>query len=739
MNEAISAEKVRILVVEDDVEVARLLTRYLEKIGYEVEHIRHGQQAIHRYRICLGLPPDPTTTIAPEPEVLAAENAKPFVAVVVDGLVPGKNGFQVAAAMRALPYGDKVGIVMVTGAYRNAQSRQEALQRAGVDAFYLKPFDVHELRECLSTLIKRALPAISPKAALPVGDADRAATVVANTQKTTAAARSKNVPPLTPEAEAALQGFEGPASFLRSAARQEEQRLLELQRQLAQIPLQSHVDAVQAVLAVARARVSGILRFLDGTEFLDIAFLRGVPVGASDAVREHLLGERLLRKGLLSPSQMQLLQERISKTGERVAEALLAMGLVAPQQALAEIEAQARERIRSVLRWQRGVVRFVPDMALVDRLAAGSFYLLEELFLGIVQSDVQQEAASFASGYRDQKLQRSIDFDDGLSILSKVSPSSMMPVVFLSQEPTPVEILRQFPQAGIELYAMWLLGLIRTPQDALHERPLPRILRPDEVKGEVVDTTAVAKVCHALLVARGRDAFSVLGLSRDADADSIQHALERVQYAFGAEAIGKMRLGPARTAGRDLANLVDDIVFVMQDEKRRQGYIQKLSDVEHVPSAALSALLQARGDAVAANTDSDPKHQQAAQAFWRGREALGHGQAGQARQYFTEAASLWPLNTEYQAFLALAMLEEKSEPRERALDILQSAASRDSKAMLPVYFLGLAAFRVADYPEALRYLREAEQRAPDDPDVQQALHLVLEKEQSVRNSLSRAA
>ena len=118
---------IRVLIIEDDVGIGSLLVRALSKWGFDVTLERNGSQGIERF-----------------------EHEKYDVALI-DGLLPGRNGFAVASRIRALEGGDKIGLVMISAAFRNHQAKNDA-HNAGFDAFYAKPFVVSEVREKLVEL-----------------------------------------------------------------------------------------------------------------------------------------------------------------------------------------------------------------------------------------------------------------------------------------------------------------------------------------------------------------------------------------------------------------------------------------------------------------------------------------------------------------------------------------------------------------------------------------------------------
>lgn len=105
----------RILVVEDQDSIRRMIEALVKARGYEVEPVSSGAKAIE---VALGSPPD---------------------VVLLDLMMPGQyDGFAVCERLRAEPSTRKVPIVIIS-ALDDEQSRQRATQ-AGATAFFTKPF-----------------------------------------------------------------------------------------------------------------------------------------------------------------------------------------------------------------------------------------------------------------------------------------------------------------------------------------------------------------------------------------------------------------------------------------------------------------------------------------------------------------------------------------------------------------------------------------------------------------------
>lgn len=116
----------RILLIEDEPNIAEAIRFLLQRDGWQVELAGDGagaQAAVAR------LSPD---------------------LVILDLMLPGRNGLDILAALRADPATRSLPVLMLTA---KGQGRdREAAERAGVSRFMTKPFSNAEIREVVREL-----------------------------------------------------------------------------------------------------------------------------------------------------------------------------------------------------------------------------------------------------------------------------------------------------------------------------------------------------------------------------------------------------------------------------------------------------------------------------------------------------------------------------------------------------------------------------------------------------------
>jgi DNA-binding response OmpR family regulator len=113
-------EKPRVLVVEDDVHIAQVLTFMLERQGYRVIYAEDGRAAVQHI------------VSSPVPDL-----------VLLDVMLPFVDGFEVLNLLRAREGWETVPVLMLT-AKSSEQDTVRALD-AGANDFIIKPFQPLEL------------------------------------------------------------------------------------------------------------------------------------------------------------------------------------------------------------------------------------------------------------------------------------------------------------------------------------------------------------------------------------------------------------------------------------------------------------------------------------------------------------------------------------------------------------------------------------------------------------------
>jgi two-component system, OmpR family, phosphate regulon response regulator PhoB len=133
----------RILIVEDEEPLTLLLRYNLEAAGYAVDTATRGDEA----------------------ELKLAESEPDLV--LLDWMLPGLSGIELARRLRARPATARLPIIMLTA--RGEESERVRGLSVGADDYVVKPFSVAELTARIAALLRRANPA-RVAAVLAAGD-----------------------------------------------------------------------------------------------------------------------------------------------------------------------------------------------------------------------------------------------------------------------------------------------------------------------------------------------------------------------------------------------------------------------------------------------------------------------------------------------------------------------------------------------------------------------------------------
>ena len=122
-----SEEKTRVLLVDDDKALRRLIGEFLDAHGFQVLEADSG------------------------PAMRAVLEQQPVDLVVLDVMMPGKTGWEVARNLRHDPATEQIKIVMLTAIGEQVNEMKSPLY--GADAHIDKPFEFDTLERTIQRLL----------------------------------------------------------------------------------------------------------------------------------------------------------------------------------------------------------------------------------------------------------------------------------------------------------------------------------------------------------------------------------------------------------------------------------------------------------------------------------------------------------------------------------------------------------------------------------------------------------
>jgi two-component system, OmpR family, alkaline phosphatase synthesis response regulator PhoP len=134
----------RILVVDDDKQIVRVVKAYLEQSGHHVFSARNGETALHQIR-------------RENPDL-----------VVLDLMLPDRDGWDIIRIMRQDEHLAQIPIIMLTA--RVDDTDKIIGLELGADDYITEPFNPRKVVARVRAVLRRAGGASAPSRRLQVGD-----------------------------------------------------------------------------------------------------------------------------------------------------------------------------------------------------------------------------------------------------------------------------------------------------------------------------------------------------------------------------------------------------------------------------------------------------------------------------------------------------------------------------------------------------------------------------------------
>lgn len=119
----------RILLVEDDPEIVELITTLLQKNGFDVTSCLDGSQALDTFK------------------------KEEFSLVLLDLMLPGKDGYSICRELRAAEKDSRTPIILLSALAQKGEI-EKGLD-VGADVYITKPYENKHLLDQINTLLSR--------------------------------------------------------------------------------------------------------------------------------------------------------------------------------------------------------------------------------------------------------------------------------------------------------------------------------------------------------------------------------------------------------------------------------------------------------------------------------------------------------------------------------------------------------------------------------------------------------
>ncbi|MDD3905721.1 MAG: response regulator transcription factor [Candidatus Omnitrophica bacterium] len=138
--------KEKILIIEDEKDIIRMLEYNLKKEGYDTASTRNGQDAVD-----------------------AASKERPDL-ILLDLMLPGMNGFEVCKALKDKDSRQTISIPIIMLTAKSQESDKIVGLELGADDYVTKPFSPKELIARIRAVLRRAKEKGRPLEVLKAGD-----------------------------------------------------------------------------------------------------------------------------------------------------------------------------------------------------------------------------------------------------------------------------------------------------------------------------------------------------------------------------------------------------------------------------------------------------------------------------------------------------------------------------------------------------------------------------------------
>ncbi len=688
----------KILVAEDDRHTRRIL-----------DHIFTKDPAFRDQDTELFLAPDG------EEALKIFEKEAPDL-VISDLLMPRLDGFALCRAIRRLPHGKDVPVIVTSAIYKETALLNRMRDELGVE-FFAKPFQVRELVRGVQRLLEK-----------------RQRSGRGGTRTATAQATPKR-------ATGTLGRVQGELA----------------KRPLAALLLDLLEDEVTGVLTLRRGRIKK-----------EIYIIHGVPVGAESNIRTETLGHYLVAKRVLDEQQHQHALAHAKEHQQSIMQAVAALGWLSETDVFRHHTALVKLKIINSLRWHDGTYGMSPGDTFSDRIPKATIDITNILLLGLQRVTSLDEVSRAldavanqsvrlrprAERYRDsfvkvfgdevlkllpsqptinEMLRKGVDslavylhthalLETGMAELGEAREDGAAPV--RTEDPIGLKHLKQEatrapekkkaastdPEEGTlyeEIFGVDEISVVTAMPEP--ERPHGR---PPVDSGEVsidipIDdgglagsdqlSTAEARklVVSTYLGIHEKDHYQLLGVERTAGTPEIRAAFGKQQETFAVDRFVDCDLGLDHPKLEEINHLLRSAYECLMDPGRRATYDEELR----------------RREASAV----DPLEAEA--RFQQGQQHLAANRPDQAVTAFSRALELDPDSADYRAHLGWAtFLSRPSDPESHldAVGHLDQALAMNPDERSALVFYGRICARTDNTANAVQYLERALDVDPAD-------------------------
>lgn len=700
--------KPTILIVDDDREVTQYLGDLFKGDGWKVFSEKDGDWALKTFK------------------------SRRIDAVVLDILIPVLNGFQVAEAIREDPRGRDIPMVIMSGIYRGAQNRQEAMEHYGLLEYMNKPVEGERLRRLLRDAVNQRQTELERGRT----GSRMAITTPSGSAATTTQGAGAAVTP-TPGAGSAASAYQGagaaattsqgagfavtPAPGARSAATPAflpDGAAALMAQPLPRDPVClrgnfSGASFPRVLQELYRIQATGAL-FVMREAIKKIVYLdSGLPVSVKSNLLRESLGQILVFGGQLQQHQVDdsLLAARTRR--QPLGQALIAQGLLQASELEPLLGQQIELKLLDVMAWPDGEFQFkenarIPQTALRTGKSCATL-ILQGVTGSYSFSRVWSEIAPLLQAFPAPAADPHLRFQP-----IEASPELTPIMDAMDGSRTLLRLVEDGPWDR-EAFMATALGLYHAGVMDLYDRKLALPpLRSQESRRELAgeknalrpeDPRIAELLASELMRLKKLDHFRALDLLREASTEAVEAAYDSLAWAVHPDMFLSAQQ-EVRELAEGLFNRLRTAYFVLRSPFRRESYLEQLNDA----TAAL------------ATDGSDLEEVQ--RHLQDGLEHLETGRYEQAAWHFRRAVGIDQRSAPAHARLGWCL--HRASPTDHvatgeALRSLERALALDPKLDMAHLYLGHLHLAGEDQERAREHFARAVSLNPENRDAAEQL------------------
>lgn len=726
----------RVLVVDDEEAIRSLVKDFLEGQGYLVSTAADGDEGIKVFK-----------------------SDKPSV-VLIDFLLPRKNGFAVAEAIRKDRERAQTPIIMMSGVFKNPKTAVEARDKYKVVDFLSKPLDLQRI----SALVEDAVQGVVPEEDSEVQEqlpVDQTVDEKNYGQRMSSMASSMSEEESPPPR--GLSYYGRPSTTpppVAPSVRKDRKAAVRVQSNAVQngvfmgrpFPaLGDEGDLEQSPVAMLLStirydEVTGMLDLTDQGTHRRIYITRGLPTFMQSNAEGENVGALLLRRGRITEPDFQRCLTYMKAKSRTLQQALLELRLATEHDLATAYKLLAGQLMPLALGMASGRFKWRETDAFIGRVPEGNFEPVQVLFEGIKRHVHPPQILKFFKGREDVPIIKTTEFDRLMPFFRRAFSANNVSVE-ITGKATYREITRKLSAQAAsvvpQLFGLATSGMCVLPeitednamevavnamaaevaniQENLGDDDEDYDAGPSELTNDERRAQAAINKYYDEIVTR--DFFQIFGADRETDVDKVKAVYFELAKKWHADTYANMNLGRARPKLDAIFQRITEAYETITDKSKREEYLVYMDR-------------QAKG--LPTDVNQILKGEQLfdqAMAMMRRRDFVA------ARPVLEEAIRLNPGDALYYANLGWCVFNINVKSQVHAtegVNHLRRALQESENCSVAYQYLGSIAFSRGQAAEAKKWWQKCLEWEPNNIEAARGLRMLTtreDKDRSGKNSI----